>query len=112
MALLGSPATRFSDRPDGDISVPICWLVKGLWSEPSRVEGTPNVPKNCGKWRFFKLFRAFVHWCKRCGETRHQSRLRDDSSSAIPPSSLTSAPSASGPMTPEMSRHPRSTDSL
>ncbi len=69
-----SSATRFSDRPDGDISVPICWLVKGLRSEPSRVEGTPNVPKSGGKWRFFHVIPAFVQWCKGRGETRHQSR--------------------------------------
>jgi hypothetical protein len=42
----GARPTRFSARFDGDISLPICSLPKGLRSEPSRVEGTPDVPKS------------------------------------------------------------------
>ena len=101
--------TRFSDRLGGHISVQICCLQIGLRSEPSRVEGTPDVPKSETKRDFFDVIPAFVQWCKRRGKLATNVR---NSSSTIFPLSLTSAPSASGPMTPEMSRHPRSTDSL
>ena len=61
MGLLGCPvATRFSDRLDGDISVPICYLPRGLRSEPSRVEGTPDVLKSGEKCDFFNVIPAFV----------------------------------------------------
>jgi hypothetical protein len=57
----GAPRHEVTDRPVGDISVLISRLQQGLRSEPSRVEGAPNVSKSGKKWRFFGEIPAFVH---------------------------------------------------
>ena len=70
----GTPATGLLGRLGGQASSPISCCCNDMLSLDCRQEGTPNVPKSCRELQFFELFRASVHWCKRCGEARHQSR--------------------------------------
>jgi hypothetical protein len=54
----------------------------------------------------------FEHLYTAVNRVGKRDQCISDLSSAIHPSSLTSAPSASGLMTPDMARHPRFTDSF
>ena len=83
-------------------------IVKKLAERTGPLQGPANGPKSCRKLQVFGEIRAFVHYCTRRGEARHQPPC---SSSAIPPSSLTFV-SIGAAITPKMWRHPRFNDSF
>jgi hypothetical protein len=80
-----------------------------LPSEPSYLEGAPNVPKVA---EMAVLGVDFEHLYTDVNGVGNRDISDRDLSSAIRPLSPTSAASKNGRMTPEISRHPPFTDSF